>query len=49
MLNVHLATLNLFISQSTDKYRFFFQALKKNDADFCWNKECETTFQGLKR
>jgi len=37
------------MSRSTDKYRPFFQALKRNGADFRWNKECETAFQGLKR
>ena len=48
-LNGHLADLKRFISQPTDKCRPFFQALKKNGADFCWNEECKTSFQGLKR
>ena len=34
MLNGHLATLNRFINQSTDKCKPFFQALKKNRSDF---------------
>jgi len=49
MLNGHLVTLNRFISRSTNKCKPFFQASKKNGADFHWNEECETTFQGLKR
>jgi len=49
ILNVHLAALNQFISRSTDKCRPFFQASKKNGADFCWDEECEMAFQGLKR
>jgi len=49
MLNGHLAALNRLISRSTDKCKPFFQGLKKNRVDFCWNEECETTFQGLKR
>ena len=44
MLNGHLATLNRFINQSTDKCKTFFQALKKKAADFCWNEECEVAF-----
>jgi len=34
ILNGHLTALNRFISQSTDKCRHFFQALKKNGANF---------------
>ena len=34
MLNGCLAALNRFISRSTDKCKPFFQALKKNGADF---------------
>jgi len=49
MLNEYLAALNRFISRSTDKCKPFFQALKKNGADFRWNEECEIAFQGLKR
>ena len=49
MLNERLAALTRFISRSTDKCRPFFQALKKNGADFRWNKKCEISFQGLKR
>jgi len=48
-LNRHLAVLNRFISQSTDKCRPFFQVLKKTGVDFCWNEECEMSFQGLKK
>ena len=49
MLNGHLTALNPFISRSTDKCKPLCQALKKNGADFHWNEEWETTFQGLKR
>ena len=49
MLNGRLVALNRFISRSTDKCKPFFQASKKNGADFRWNKECETAFQRLKR
>ena len=49
MLNVHLADLNRVISQSTNKYRPFFQALKKNGAYFHCSEECETSFKRLKR
>ena len=49
MLNGCLAALNRFITRSTDKCKPFFQDLKKRAADFCWNKECEIAFQGLKR
>ena len=34
MLNRRLAALNQFINRSTDKYKLFFQALKKNGGDF---------------
>jgi len=44
MLNERLAALNRFISRSMDKCRPFFQALKKNGADFRWSEECETAF-----
>jgi len=49
VLNGRLLALNRFISRSTDKCRPLFLALKKNGADFCWNEECETTFQKLRR
>ena len=49
MLNGRLVALNRFISRFTDKYKPFFQALKKNEVDFHWNEECEIAFQGLKR
>ena len=39
MLNGCLAALNRFISQFTDKCKRFFQVLKKNMSDFCWNKQ----------
>ena len=48
ILNGHLTALNRFLSRSTDKCKPFFLSIKKNKADFCWNNECETTFQGLK-
>ena len=38
-----------FLSRSTDKCKQFFQALKKNRADFHWDEECEVAFQGLKK
>ena len=49
MLKRHLAALNRFISRSMDECRPFFQALKKNGANFRWNEECETDFHGLKK
>ena len=49
ILNGRLTALNRFISRSTNKYKPFFQALKKNGANFHWNEECKTDFQGLKR
>ena len=49
MLNERLAALNRFISQSTDKCKPFFQALKKNKVNLCWNEEREVAFQRLKR
>ena len=44
MLNGRLAALNWILSQSTDKCKPFFQTIKKNGADFCWNVECEAVF-----
>jgi len=41
--------LNQFPSQSTDKCKSFFLAIKKNRADFRWNDEYEAAFQGLKK
>ena len=49
MLNGHFVALNWFLSQSTDKCKSFFQAIKRNGVDFCWNEECEATFLGLKK
>ena len=49
ILNGRLTALNWFISWSIDKCRPFFYALKKNRTDFHWNREHETTLQGLKR
>jgi len=48
ILNGCLAALNRFLSWSTDKYKPFFQAIKKNGADFCWDEQCEAAFQSLK-
>ena len=48
-LNRRLIALNRFPSRSTNKCKSFFPALKKNGAKFCWDEECEATFQGLKR
>ncbi|CAL2262907.1 unnamed protein product [Prunus armeniaca] len=41
------ATLNRFLSRSTDKCRPFFKALKKGHKDK-WDDECEVAFQNLK-
>jgi len=49
MLNGRLITLNRFLSRSTDKCKLFFQAIKKNRANFRWNEDCEAAFQGLRR
>jgi len=46
MLNGHLTTLNRF--RSTYKCKLFFQAIE-NGVNFCWNKDCEAAFQGLKK
>ena len=48
ILNGRLAALTRFLCRSTDECKSFFQVLKKNEADFCWDDECETAFQGLK-
>ena len=48
VLNGHLVAFNRFLSRSTDKYKPFFLAIKKNIADFCWNVQCEAAFQSLK-
>jgi len=47
IINGCLATLNRFLNRSTDKYKPFFFAIKKNGVDFYWNNECEAAFQGL--
>jgi len=49
MLNGRLVAVNRFIRRSTDKYKLFLKALKKNGADFCWNDKCETAFHELKK
>ncbi|KAI5324178.1 hypothetical protein L3X38_033251 [Prunus dulcis] len=46
-LNGRAATLNQFLSRSTDKCRPFFKALKKGQRDK-WDDECEVAFQNLK-
>jgi len=38
ILNGRLAALNRFLSRSTDKCKPFFQAIKKNETDFCWDE-----------
>ena len=49
ILNGRLVTLNRFLSRSTtNKYKTFFLAIKKNGADFYWNDQCEAAFQSLK-
>ncbi|KAI5353189.1 hypothetical protein L3X38_006082 [Prunus dulcis] len=40
------ATLNRFLSKSTDKCRPFFKALKKGQKDK-WDEECEVALQSL--
>ena len=42
------ATLNRFISQSTDRCHPFFQLLHKWK-DFQWTEECVTAFEDLKQ
>ena len=41
-----IATLNRFVSRTTDKCLPFFKTLKQA---FAWTNECETAFQELKR
>ena len=41
ILNGCLVALNRFLGYSTDKCKPFFQVLKKNRVDFCWDEECE--------
>ena len=48
-LNGSLAALDRFTSWSMDKCRLFFQVLRKNGDNFFGNKECETSFQELKK
>ena len=43
-----IATLNRFISKSSDKCRLFFKILRKN-IKFSWTKECELAFQQFKK
>ena len=44
-----VATLNRFISKSTDKCLPFFKCVKKNTGnDFKWDDACEKAFQQLK-
>ena len=49
ILNGCLAALNMFLSCSADKYKPFFQALKKNGAEIRLDEECAVAFQRLKR
>ena len=42
------ATLNRFISKSSDKCRPFFQLLRKS-AKFLWNEKCEFALQKFKK
>lgn len=48
MLTGRAATLNRFISRSTDKCKPFFSLLKKA-TDFLWTKECEIALANLKK
>jgi len=49
MLNGDFTAINRFINRSTNKCNPFFKALRKNGTDFSWKKECEISFEGLKR
>lgn len=46
-LNEKVATLNRFISKSTDKCISFFDQVKKGK-NFKWTEECQTAFEKLK-
>ena len=48
ILSGRLAALNQFFSRSTNKCKPFFQAIKKNGTDFCWDEQCAAAFQSLK-
>ena len=48
ILNRRLAALNRFLSRSTDKCKPFFQAIKKNKADFYWDEQCRIAFRSPK-
>ena len=48
ILNECLAALNWFLSRSIDKCKPFFQAIKRSETDFYWDKQCEVAFQSLK-
>ena len=37
ILNGPLVALNRFLSRSFDKFKPHFLAIKKNEADFCWD------------
>ncbi|XP_027075861.2 uncharacterized protein [Coffea arabica] len=47
-LNVRLAALNRFLSQSAEKALPFFKVLKKAD-QFAWTEECQAAFDKLKQ
>ena len=46
-LTGRIAALNYFISRATDRWKLFFQALRKRK-DFIWMVDCEQSFQDLK-
>ncbi|KAL5561422.1 hypothetical protein UlMin_031169 [Ulmus minor] len=46
-LTGRIVALNRFISRATDRYKPFFQALRKGK-DFIWTADCEQSFQDLK-
>ena len=48
-LTGRLATLDRFLSRSTDRCKPLFQAIKKSAGDFQWTLQCEEAFQELKK
>ena len=48
VLNGCLAAVNQFLSSSIEKCKPIFQAIKKNETKFSWDKQCEASFQCLK-
>lgn len=48
-LNGMAATLNRFISRSSDKCHTFFQALKTSQRSFTWTDKCDRAHEDLKK